>query len=67
MKSRVMLVVIVAALSLGFNTILFWTFEHGCNPNVKGAFDVFYWWVVTSATVGYGDIAPMTWQGRIIA
>jgi hypothetical protein len=67
MKSRIMLLVVVATLSLAVNSTLFWVFEHGCNQNVGTAFDVFYWWVVTSATVGYGDIAPMTWQGRIVA
>ena len=62
-----MFLVVVAALSLGGNTFLFWTFEFGSNPHVKNFFDVIYWWVVTSATVGYGDIAPITWQGRVVA
>ncbi|MFA6272864.1 MAG: potassium channel family protein, partial [Patescibacteria group bacterium] len=67
MKSRVMLLVVVAAVSLGVSTGLFWMFEHGCNPNVKNMFDAIWWWVVTSATVGYGDIVPVTWQGRVVA
>lgn len=67
MKNRIIFLIVVATLSLGINSILFWSYEHGVNPNVKNLFDVFYWWVVTSATVGYGDIAPITWQGRTVA
>jgi voltage-gated potassium channel len=30
-------------------------------------FDAIYWMVVTSATVGYGDIAPQTTSGKVLA
>jgi len=29
--------------------------------------DSLWWAVVTASTVGYGDISPATWQGRIMA
>lgn len=58
---------VVAAISLLINTFLFWIFEHGRNPEIQNIFDVIWWWVVTSATVGYGDIVPLTWQGRTVA
>src|ERR1043165_7342973 len=29
--------------------------------------DSLWWAVVTASTVGYGDISPQTWQGRLMA
>lgn len=29
--------------------------------------DSLWWAVVTASTVGYGDISPQTWQGRVMA
>jgi voltage-gated potassium channel len=29
--------------------------------------DALWWAVVTASTVGYGDISPETWQGRVTA
>lgn len=43
---------------------VFWTYEHGLNPNVHTYGDALWWWFVSSTTVGYGDVAPMTAMGR---
>jgi voltage-gated potassium channel len=45
----------------------FFFFEFGTNPNVKSYWDAVWWAVVTSTTIGYGDIFPITTGGRIIA
>lgn len=47
--------------------IAFFTCEKGVNPNVKTLFDALWWAVVTVTSTGYGDIFPVTVEGRIIA
>ena len=41
--------------------------EHGHNPAIGSIGDAFWWAIVTSTTVGYGDISPGTTEGRLIA
>jgi voltage-gated potassium channel len=41
--------------------------EHGVNKAVENPFDALWWGVVTLTTVGYGDVTPVTTEGRIAA
>ncbi|MBW2522529.1 MAG: ion transporter [Deltaproteobacteria bacterium] len=66
MRHRIGLFVSVAIVSLLVTTPLFWWFEEATNPAVDEPMDALWWWVVTSATVGYGDIVPATTPGRLI-
>jgi voltage-gated potassium channel len=66
MKNKALLLLCVAAVSFAISTSLFWHFEHTANSGLVTFLDVVYWWTVTSATVGYGDIVPHTWQGKVV-
>ncbi len=51
---------------VAFGSTIIFIFEGaGTNPNISTFFDAVYWSVITISTVGYGDISPVTTEGRI--
>ncbi|MBI5938229.1 MAG: NAD-binding protein [Betaproteobacteria bacterium] len=49
-------------------TIAIYLFEAGQpGPHVTSLMDALYWTVITVTTVGYGDIVPVTTEGRMLA
>jgi voltage-gated potassium channel len=46
---------------------LFYHFEKGVNAQVHGPLDALWWAFATVTTVGYGDVAPVTIPGRLVA
>jgi hypothetical protein len=45
---------------------LIYTTEHEVNPNIPDYFSALYFGLTTLTTVGFGDIAPITAEGRFV-
>ncbi|MBD1372259.1 potassium channel family protein [Hazenella sp. IB182357] len=58
---------IIVGLIMFWGGTGFYYIEHEVNPNISSYMDAIWWVVVTTTTVGYGDISPVTLGGRIIA
>ena len=59
------LAVAAALVVLGALAIL--AVERGPNPTIGSFADALWWAMVTATTVGYGDVSPVTLEGRLIA
>lgn len=58
----------VAVVVIWVTTALaLYAFEQGVNEHVNDVDDALWWSIVTLATVGYGDIYPVTHAGRLVA
>lgn len=50
------------------SVVIMYSLEKGSgNPHVKDFFDALYLVVITMTTVGYGDITPFTWEGKVLS
>lgn len=67
MKTRLKIVLWVTATSLLLCTTAFYFLEREPNDGINSVGDAFWWFIVTTSTVGYGDIVPATPAGRVIA
>ena len=64
------LISVIASLMviLLFGSILMYYAEHPAQPETFSSIPVTAWWgIVTLTTVGYGDMAPVTAMGRLLA
>lgn len=67
MRKRLFILLGVGGISLGVGVMLIMLFEAKQNPGITTVFDAVWWWVVTSTTVGYGDVVPVTHAGKVVA
>lgn len=58
---------IIAVLMVIFSSIAILQVEHAPNSNIKTAEDAIWWASGTITTGGYGDVYPVTTEGRILA
>ncbi len=56
------MIFMIIFVSSGF----FYAFENQVNPNIQSFDDALYFILVTVTTVGFGDIVPATYLGRLI-
>ncbi|TNE70952.1 hypothetical protein EP331_10880 [bacterium] len=66
MRKQLLFVVLLLFISFSVGLVGFSLFENH-NDKIHSLTDIMWWWVVTSSTVGYGDIVPVTHGGRVIA
>ena len=58
--------VILLGFAVLISSVAMYIFEVKENPNIGNIFDSVYWSYVTIASLGYGDISPVSTEGRII-
>ncbi len=61
------ILLMLGVFSVFMSSTIMYVFEGiGNNPNISSYLDAIYWSIITITTVGYGDITPVTFTGKII-
>ena len=66
-KFELLTLIIIFSMAVVFGSTIIFIYEGGgINPNIHNYFDAIYWSVITISTVGFGDISPITIEGRVM-
>lgn len=66
-KSPVFILLTIVGNSLiGVFSFVFYIFEKSANSKIETFIDALWWGFSTATTTGYGDITPVTTQGKIL-
>lgn len=60
-------VLLVVGATIGLGALGIWMAERDVNKSLTSFVDAIWWAFVTATTVGYGDVSPVTTEGRIVA
>ncbi|MSP64232.1 MAG: hypothetical protein EXR24_03985 [Ignavibacteria bacterium] len=66
-QNQLLLIGCIIFLLIYFAALFVYLIEQSSNPQFQSIADSLWWSIVTVATVGYGDKAPITGMGRIVA
>jgi voltage-gated potassium channel len=60
-------IIVIFIIVLLFGGVSFYILESDVNPGLQSSLDAIYWSLTTMATVGFGDITPVTNAGKFLA
>ncbi|MCJ7445953.1 MAG: ion transporter [Methanotrichaceae archaeon] len=67
-KEELLLSIFILLIVMTVSSIMVYEVEHEAQPESFGSIPQAMWWgIVTLATVGYGDVYPVTAAGKVIA
>ncbi len=66
-KSELLMIVFLFLFAIFISGVSIYVFEDHINPHIKTIYDAFYWSLITITSVGYGDIVPVSSEGRSVA
>ena len=66
-KSELFMILFLFLFVIFISGVSIYVFEEHTNPNIKTIYDAFYWSLITITSVGYGDIVPISSEGRSVA